>query len=66
MENKEIVIGFTEQVICPYCGYEHDGADLASGQDEDIEIKCSECEKKFIYFTHYDVSFCSRGIENGE
>ncbi len=38
---------------CPYCGHENTNLDWDGlGEDEDMEVECSECEKYFTcYFT---------------
>ena len=39
---KPIDTEFTREVICPYCGYEHqDSWEL----DDDFEFQCHRCEK---------------------
>ncbi len=51
---------YTESVICPYCGYDCGGEDMARGQDDEIHHECGECGKTFIYHTNYDIRYFSR------
>jgi hypothetical protein len=55
--NKEIDHDYTDEIVCPYCGYEFSdsweiGAD--SGEEE-----CYECGEKFEFYRHIEVSYCT-------
>lgn len=48
---EEIDTYRTEEVVCPYCGHEESDSYYhfeETGDEEDREIECEECEKKFI------------------
>lgn len=59
--SDEINCDYTKEIVCPYCGHEHESDGDAYGpQDDDLNLMCRECEKEFIYHTDYDITFCSR------
>jgi len=62
MEKEEkFDIKNTENIICPFCGYENtDWFELAADSDGDIElVSCPKCCKEFEYETHITFSFTS-------
>lgn len=45
---KEIDHEYTDEVVCPYCGYEYgDSWVYFSRNDEAVKIECDECGKCF-------------------
>lgn len=48
---------FTEEIVCPYCGYEF--KDSWECEDSDDEMYCEYCEKEFTYERHVEVTYCS-------
>ena len=56
---------FTENVVCPYCGYNHDNSDewFRDGGNE-VEVECEECGKVFIAEADYSVLYISRKKKN--
>lgn len=56
----EIDHDHTDEVVCPYCGYEFgDSWDLS---DDSGELDCSECGKEFEYYRHIEVTYCTYQI----
>ena len=56
---NEIVCRYTNEIVCPYCGYKfHDSWDYGS-QDECFEVDCGECEKTFDVYRDISVTYCS-------
>jgi len=47
---KEIHCENTCEIVCPYCGFEHDDSDAMVDDDYHAtqKIKCEQCDKKFI------------------
>lgn len=48
---SEIDHEYTENVVCPYCGWEDTDSqeiDFGSGSDETTELDCGECGEIFI------------------
>lgn len=57
---EEIDHSFTEEIVCPYCGYEH--SDSFEMQDSG-KMKCSECKKEFTYEREVEVTYSTEKIE---
>lgn len=56
---KEIDHEYTDELVCPYCGYKHeDDGEMNEGGD----LECYQCEKKFKYEVDYSKSFTSRKV----
>jgi hypothetical protein len=55
----------TQNIICPYCGYEDKDSwevDFGIGLDGDAEIYCSSCDKDFFVSRVVDVKYSSKKI----
>jgi hypothetical protein len=51
---KEVSHEYTNEIVCPWCGYEMgDSFEMP----EDGEEECSECEKTFSYCRNVSVSY---------
>ena len=62
--NKEIDHNYTDEIVCPYCGHEFGDSweiDADSGEEE-----CYECGKKFEFYRHIEVSYCTYEITDNE
>jgi hypothetical protein len=46
----------TDELVCPYCGYEH--SDSWERSDEG-DFQCFECEKSFVYTSYTSRTFTS-------
>lgn len=53
---------FTENIVCPYCGYEESDS-WEHRYDYDDEYECEECGKKFSWERIIDVSYTSKKIK---
>ena len=51
----EIDHSYTNQIVCPYCGYEH--CDSWEYDSDSGDIECAACERAFFYERHVDVSY---------
>lgn len=55
----EIDCSYTDEVVCPYCGYKFcDSWDFAFYGDM-ADITCNSCEKTFEAYRTVDVSYTS-------
>lgn len=54
----------TENIICPYCGYED--ADSWEADELDYHYECPNCGSYFSYEREVSVSYYSRPIEKSE
>lgn len=54
-------ISFTEDAVCPYCGYKHED-DGEMGTDGVLD--CANCERKFRYTADYSVTFSTCCLTN--
>lgn len=56
---KEVDCLYTQEVICPYCGYEFSDSWEFSmkGDGDECEIDCDECNKKFTAIMDLTVSY---------
>ena len=58
--NKEIDHDYTDEVICPYCGYEFsDSWEFNDNQDEQ-HVECEECSKEFFLYVNISVDYTTR------
>ncbi len=49
---------YTNEIICPWCGYEHDRSyEFFSKNDESDAIECRECEKTFCGIRHVHITY---------
>ena len=55
-ENKDIEHEYTEEIVCPWCGYETGDSWECSDEGEE---ECPECQKKFNYSRNIQVSYSS-------
>lgn len=64
--SKEIDHRYTQEVVCPYCGWEH--SESCGLEDDSGHMECEDCEKYFTYERNYIVSYhTSKSCEqNGE
>jgi hypothetical protein len=62
---KDIDHESTDEIVCPYCGWED--TDSWDARKDDGEEECPDCEKKFSYSRHTTVSYTTTKlcIENG-
>ena len=50
----------TDEVICPYCGYEFsDSWEFNANQDEQ-HVECEECGKEFFLYVDITVNYTTR------
>ncbi len=62
MANKmEIEHEYTDNVVCPYCGYEDE--DSWELDDDSGETECGSCDKKFEYSRNRSVDYCTSKIQ---
>lgn len=64
--HEEIDHKYTEEIVCPYCGHEHQdswerrGTDL-NAEDED---QCESCEKTFKWYRGFSVWYNTAKVDN--
>lgn len=52
--NKYIDHKFTDEIVCPYCGYEYgDSWEF----DDDVELDCDECGKTFDATREFEITY---------
>lgn len=59
MTSDEIDCSYTDEAVCPWCGYVHTDTwecFLYGGSDE-TEIECDECQKSFIVYRNVSVHY---------
>jgi hypothetical protein len=63
--STEIDCEFTDDLICPYCGYAHEDD---GEMNEPGQMECSSCDKHFSYDVDYTKYFSSKQVPclNGE
>lgn len=49
----------SNRVDCPYCGAEY-RIDECPGEDGEVEIECSTCERNYVAVCRIDVSYDAR------
>lgn len=55
---EEIDHEYTDEVVCPYCGYEH--SDSWEFSEYDDEFECHSCEKHFVMERKIDISYVTK------
>jgi len=55
---------YTEQITCPYCGYENSDS-WEAGDDED-EYECPCCGSVFSYQRNVTVEYCSQPVRKAK
>jgi hypothetical protein len=61
---SEIDCKYTEEIVCPYCGYiVEESYEYFEYGNDDTEIQCDECNKTFIAYRHERVRYSSFPIE---
>jgi len=58
---EEIDHQFTDEIVCPYCGYEHSDSWEMGDQGE---IECEKCGKTFEYWVETQVHYTTKRKEN--
>jgi DNA-directed RNA polymerase subunit RPC12/RpoP len=59
LEKKEFDTSYTDQIICPHCGYKfHDSWEYG----ESGELDCPECEKSLFMEKSVSVYYTTRKI----
>lgn len=54
---------YTDEIVCPYCGYEH-GDSWESVATEDPTIReCWECEKEFKFWHYVERTFLTKKMD---
>ena len=51
--NNEIDHDYTDEIVCPYCGYKVRDSHDVSGNNEDGDYECDECGKRIWGRYHY-------------
>lgn len=55
---------FTDEIVCPYCGYEFEDS---WEYDDDEDVECYHCEKKFHVTKNVEVTYETHRInEDGK
>jgi hypothetical protein len=61
--SEEIDHDYTDEVVCPYCGYEfRDSWEMANDGGEQ-EIDCYGCEKSFLLYTNMEITYSTAKIK---
>ena len=60
MKEKEIDHDYTNEIVCPYCGYEH--GDSWEVSDDEGKMDCHSCEKEFKYQRDITIDYSTQKI----
>lgn len=53
----------TDEIVCPYCGYEHEESYEYIGHNEsDKIIDCASCDKRFNVSVEYSVTYSTQKV----
>jgi DNA-directed RNA polymerase subunit RPC12/RpoP len=58
--SKEIDHDYTDEIVCPYCGYVFEDSYESADPDKEQDITCAECWHEFILTTHVIINYSSR------
>ena len=54
----------TDEITCPWCGHEQSDSWEVSDSSDDEE--CGNCDKRYSYERHVEVTYCSSRVEESE
>ena len=58
---------YTNNPVCPYCGYEESDAwEWGDGGEGDGEHECGDCEKPYRYVRYVDINYSTEKMENDD
>lgn len=57
--SEKIDHNYTDEVVCPYCGYEF-GDSWELGEEGGLE--CDKCGKEFEFYRNIEVTYCTYQI----
>ena len=60
---KYIKTSFTDEIVCPYCGYEFEDSYEVGENGLEFKMDCYECEKEFNCCPNYSVNYSTFKIE---
>lgn len=61
--DEPIDCSYTDEIVCPHCGYEHrDSWERNDGDEGTFETECGECERMFECRRCVSISYVSREI----
>ncbi|GBR02122.1 hypothetical protein ACFFGF_04935 [Asaia lannensis] len=60
---SEIDTSGTDEIVCPYCGHEHEASWEFNLEGVDGLVDCDACERKFRAMQEVTVRYSSRKIE---
>jgi hypothetical protein len=67
MDEKKFDTHYTEEIVCPYCGYEFtESYEFMLLDNGESEIECYECGKGFIAGAEPDVHYYTHKKERQE
>lgn len=56
----EIDCSNTDEIVCPYCGYEClDSCEMSANRDD---MTCEDCDRDFIYQRHREITYSTEKI----
>ncbi len=59
MTQPELDTDFTDEIVCPWCGYEHGD----SWEFKEGEHQCGDCDRKFLMIKHVAVHYSTERLE---
>ena len=60
MSKHEIETRYTDEVVCPWCGHQHqDSYEFFQGQGPAEGLLCHRCEREFDAYRHFRVTYCT-------
>ena len=54
---------FTEAIVCPYCGHEHDSLDFEIDGFIQGNYNCDKCTKEFKFIADYTTTWCTERLD---
>ncbi len=63
---KEIDHEYTDEIVCPFCGYKFSDSWEYEGDSEDIGLlECDDCNKSFYATRNVSVDYCTEKANYG-
>jgi hypothetical protein len=59
---NKINTDYTDEIVCPYCGYVN--GDSWEHYEDSGQIMCGECEKMFFYQRYVSATYSSRPLKD--
>lgn len=58
--SKEINHEYTDEIVCPYCGYEFTNSWEFNDTQDEQHVECHDCGEEFLLYVNITVDYTTR------